>query len=96
MGTTIYKFPKGRVASAATRYAILGRCPGNRKTKEPAKCYMSSDGESWTEAVRGASANGEYEFAIPPPLVGSRTLWVKYDGFGLDGDEGHAGYAFLA
>ena len=96
VGTTIYKFPKGRVASAATRYAILGRCPGNRKTKEPAKCYMSSDGESWTEAVRGASANGEYEFAIPPPLVGSRTLWVKYDGFGLDGDEGHAGYAFLA
>ena len=96
VGTTIYKFPKGRVAPNATRYAILGRCPGERKTKEPAKCHMSSDGESWTEAVRGASADGEYEFAIPPPLVGSETLWVKYDGFGLGGDEGHAGYAFLA
>ena len=57
---------------------------------------MSSDGVSWTEAVRGASANGEHEFAIPPSLVGSGTLWVKYAGFGFGGGDSHAGYAFLA
>jgi hypothetical protein len=56
---------------------------------------MSSDGASWTEAVRGASANGEYEFEMPPALVGSRALWVKYDGFGFGGGDSHAGYAFL-
>ncbi len=34
-------------------------------------------------------------FEMPPALVGSRALWVKYDGFGFGGGDSHAGYAFL-
>lgn len=95
VGATLYKFPKGKVAPKATRYAILGRLSGKRDTKEPAKCFLSSDGESWVETKRSAVANDVNEFPIPPELVGAETLWARYDGFGLGADECHAAYAFL-
>ena len=96
VGTTLYKFPKGRVAPKATRYAILGNLSGRRKTKEPARCLLSADGENWTETRRSALARNVNEFPIPPELAGAETLWVKYEGFGFGGDECHAAYAFLS
>ena len=95
VGTTIYRFPKGEKAPAATRYAILGNLCGQRKTKIPAKCEMSQDGESWIEVKRSALACNVNEFPIPHALVGARELWVRYTGFGYGADECHAGYAFL-
>ena len=95
VGTTLYKFPKGKVAPKATRYAILGRLSGKRDTKEPAKCFLSADGESWAETKRSAVANDVNEFPIPPEFVSADNLWVRYDGFGFDADECHAAYAFL-
>ena len=52
VGSTLYRFPKGKVAPTATRYAILGRLCGERKTKRPARCFLSADGENWTETTR--------------------------------------------
>ena len=95
VGTTLYRFPKGKVAPKATRYAILGNLIGKRGTKEPARCFLSADGENWTETKRSAVRLNVNEFPIPPELVGAESLWVRYDGFGWGGDECHAGYAFL-
>ncbi len=95
VGTTLYKFPKGRVAPAATRYAILGSLVGERDTKKPAKCLLSADGVNWTHVSRTAVKDELNEFPIPPELVGAETLWVRYESFGYGCDEGHAGYAFL-
>ncbi|MBO4709955.1 MAG: hypothetical protein J5727_09290, partial [Kiritimatiellae bacterium] len=95
VGTTLYKFPKGKVAPKATRYAILGRLSGKRDTKEPAKCFLSADGENWTETKRSAVAKDVNEFPIPPELVSADNLWVRYDGFSFGADECHAAYAFI-
>ena len=95
VGNTLYRFPMGEVAPAATRYAILGDLCGKGKAKVPAKCEMSADGESWVEVQRTAVAHEVNEFPIPSVLVGSRELWVRYTGFGMDANECHAGYAFL-
>lgn len=95
VGTTVHRFQKETLAPKATKYAILGRCPGHRKTRVPAKCYMACDGKKWIETACTAAKNGEFEFPIPPSLVSAETLWVKYVGFGFAADECHAGYAFL-
>lgn len=95
VGNTLYRFPMGEVAPAATRYAILGDLCGKGKAKVPAKCEMSADGESWVEVQRTAVAHEVNEFPIPSVLVGSRELWVRYTGFGMYANECHAGYAFL-
>ena len=95
VGTTLYRFPKGKVAPTATRYAILGRLRGERKTRRPARCFLSADGERWTETTRSAVARAVNEFPIPPELVDAETLWVKYEGFGYGADECHAAFAFI-
>ena len=92
---TLYRFPKGKIAPSATRYAILGRLCGERKTKRPARCFLSADGEHWTETTRSAATRDVNEFPIPPELVGAETLWVKYEGFGYGADECHAAFAFI-
>ena len=96
VGTTLYRFPKGKVAPTATRYAILGRLCGERKTKRPARCFLSADGENWAETTRSVVAHDVNEFPIPPELVGAETLWVRYEGFGYGADECHAAFAFLS
>ncbi len=95
VGTTLYKFPKGKVAPKATRYAILGDLCGKRKTREPARCMLSADGENWVEVARSVVKNDVNEYPIPAGLVGAENLWVKYEGFSYGCDECHAGYAFL-
>ena len=65
-------------------------------TKRPARCFLSADGENWTETTRSAVAHDVNEFPIPPELVGAETLWVRYEGFGYGADECHAAFAFLS
>lgn len=89
-----YRFPKAAVAPKATRFGILGNLSGKRKTREPAKMFFSADGEAWTEVVRTAKA-GLNEFPVPAALVGAKELWMKYDGFGMGGDESIAGFAYM-
>lgn len=93
VGTTIYRFPKRRVAPMATRYAILGMFPGKRNSVETAKLFFSADGESWTEASRPVTVQDVKEYSIPDKLVSSDMLWVRYEGFSY---ECHAAYAFLS
>ncbi len=95
VGTTLYRFPKGKVAPRATRYAILGNLPGRRDTKEPARCLLSADGSVWMETRRSAAVRNVNEFPIPPELVAADVLWVRYEGFDSRGDECHAAFAFL-
>ena len=95
VGTTVYRFPKGRIAPKAMRYAILGDLVGRHKTREQSKLFMSADGEIWTEVKRSTVAMKVNEYPIPLELAGAETLWVKYEGFGMSGGDSHGGFAFL-
>ena len=60
------------------------------------------DVDRWTDAfdvpafLEDFEATGDiYEFRLPPQLAGADELWMKYDGFGLGGDECIGGFAFL-
>jgi len=96
VGTTHHRFPKAKVAPRATRFAILGNLIGKRKTREPAKLFLSADGAAWTEVKRSAVRRDVNEFPIPAGLVGAETLHARYEAFGYGCDECLAGYAFLA
>jgi len=96
VGTTHHRFPKAKVAPRATRFAILGNLIGKRKTREPAKLFLSADGVAWTEVRRSAVSRNVNEFPIPAELVGAETLHARYEAFGYGCDECLAGYAFLA
>lgn len=95
VGTVRHRFPKARLAPRATRFAMLGSLCGKRGTREPARCFLSADGETWTEVARRAVREEVNEFPIPSALVGAETLHVRYEAFGFGCDECVAGYAFL-
>lgn len=96
VGTTVHRFPKARIAPAATRFAILGTLRGHRKTHAPATCFLSADGTAWTEVPPSGPAKVDVnEFPIPPQLVGASVLHVRYEAFGFACDTCVAGYAFL-
>ena len=95
VGHIVNRFPKGRVAPEATRFGILGRLWGERKTRTPAPVFFSSDGAKWIEAKQGGASKDVYEYPIPSELVDAADFWVRYDGWGLGADECHAGYVFL-
>ena len=95
VGHIVNRFPKRQVAPEATRFGILGRLWGERKTRTPAPVFFSSDGAKWIEAKQGGASKDVYEYPIPSELVDAADFWVRYDGWGLGADECHAGYAFL-
>ena len=95
VGHIVNRFPKKRVAPSATRFGILGRLWGERKTHAPAPVFFSSDGKNWIEAKQSAMVKEVYEYPIPSGLIDAEELWMRYDGWGCGADECHAGYAFL-
>lgn len=96
IGRTTYRLPLGEKAPSATRVGILGALVGNRKTKEPERIFLSSDGETWTACARPKPEKGLYVLDIPPALRGKDWLYVRVDGFGYGADSSIAGYALLA
>ena len=95
VGHIVNRFPKKQVAPSATRFGILGRLWGERKTHAPAPVFFSSDGKNWIESKQSAVVKEVYEYPIPSGHIDADELWMRYDGWGFGADECHAGYAFL-
>lgn len=96
VGELVHRLPRAAVAPAATHVGILGNFPGQRKTKERERVYLSIDGEYWTEAPRLDVAAHVYRYEIPAMLRSAADLWVKVSGFGFRADMCVGGFALLA
>lgn len=96
IGRTTYRLPLAAKAPQATRVGILAALRGHRKTREPERIFLSSDGATWTEFPKVKPEKGVYVYPIPESMRGSKELYVRVDGFGYGADSSIGGYALLA
>lgn len=83
----VYRFPKGKVAPAATRFAVVGdrmeRKIGNPAKEDLPKCTyaFSLDGKAWTDVPTPQEERGLYVCPIPDSMVGAETLYFRLKSF---------------
>ena len=83
----VYRFPKAKVAPAATRFAVVGdrieHKIGDPAKEELPKCLyaFSPDGKSWTDVPTPHEERGVYVCPIPDSMVGAETLYFRLKSF---------------